>query len=100
MIPTVFNRPGVFTVDRLFDLQREIDRVVNFEGKQSGHVQWIPPMDVVEMIDAIECRLELPGLDPADIDVNVEANVLKISGEKNPVTKGDGEDGYRLHALQ
>ena len=43
---------------------------------------WHPRADLVESKDAYEATLELPGLKKDDIKVNVEDNVLTVSGER------------------
>ncbi|HET7320903.1 MAG TPA: Hsp20/alpha crystallin family protein [Longimicrobiaceae bacterium] len=49
-----------------------------------------PNADVMETKDDIHVTLELPGLRPEDIDVNLEDNVLTISGEKKEEREGEG----------
>jgi HSP20 family protein len=70
------------------DLRREIDRVfdsVMSEGAPvalNGSPRWVPPMDVEEQDDHVRLHVELPGVDPKDVSINVENGVLTISGEK------------------
>lgn len=40
------------------------------------------PVDVVEREDAFELRLELPGVEPADVEVTLHEGVLTVQGEK------------------
>jgi HSP20 family protein len=93
MLPTSRNRAGVFAVGRLADFQRELDRVFQVFDGQNGATSWVPAMDVVETKDAVEVRLEVPGLQPSDIDVRVEDNVLTIAGEKKHESRSE-ENGY------
>ena len=48
----------------------------------AGPTLWSPDIDVREREHDVEVRVELPGLDPADIQINVQGNYLTISGEK------------------
>lgn len=41
---------------------------------------WMPSMDVYESEDKIVAKLELPGIDPDNVDVSVEDSTLTISG--------------------
>ena len=53
--------------------------------------------DVIETEDEIRVLLEMPGMDPDDIEVELESNVLTISGEKKEErSEGDEESSYHL----
>ena len=43
---------------------------------------WMPSMDVYETEDKIVAKLELPGIDPNNVDVSVEDSTLTISGAR------------------
>jgi HSP20 family protein len=99
MIPTLWTRTGVFPVaERLYDNRREMDRLFEEGGAamQNGGGQWVPAMDVVETDEAILCNLEVPGLTREDLDIHVEGNLIRISGEKRFEQQHDqNETGYR-----
>ncbi len=44
--------------------------------------EWMPCVDVVESSDDVSVRIELPGLDPKDLDIQVEGRKLVIQGQK------------------
>jgi len=50
----------------------------------SGAVEYTPPIDVLETETSIQILLDLPGVDPRQVDVVFSRNVLLISGEKPP----------------
>nr|AQQ74898.1 hypothetical protein [uncultured bacterium] len=54
---------------------------------------WMPPIDLAETENEITIRAEIPGVDPADINVTVDENFLTISGEKS-MTKEESEKDY------
>ena len=57
---------------------------------------WRPAVDVFERDDVLVFRVEVPGVEKDDIEVNVEDNVLTIKGErKRDVELKDGST-YRL----
>jgi HSP20 family protein len=63
----------------------------------SGSAQtWAPAVDVVELPDAIVVTAEVPGLSADDIDIEVDDNVLSISGERKFETKVEDGRYYRL----
>ena len=53
---------------------------------------WRPPVDVWEEGDSYHVRVDLPGVDPADVSVEIEDGVLHVRGERrtpSPVPHGD-----------
>lgn len=55
--------------------------------------RWIPAMDLHEEGDVYVLRADLPGLDEADVNIEVEDRVLTISGERRS-TRQDNREGY------
>ena len=51
-----------------------------------------PPIDVAEMEGELVINVEIPGLDPKDIDVSRSEGTLFIKGEKKPETEEKEED--------
>ncbi|WP_121745221.1 Hsp20/alpha crystallin family protein [Streptomyces sp. E2N166] len=71
---------------------REFDRLTQqLFGSTSG--TWsrpsAMPMDAYREGDAYVIALDLPGVDPAAIDIDVERNMLTVKAERRPVTKSD-----------
>ena len=51
-------------------------------GNGGGQRRWIPAMDLVEEGKDYVLRADLPGLSEKDVSVEVEDNVLTVSGER------------------
>ena len=83
--------------ERLYALQREIDRAIDSNtGGILDAGAFIPPMDVSETNDEILCHLEVPGMTSEDLEIRAEGNVLIVSGEKKQSTQeGSKEGGFR-----
>jgi HSP20 family protein len=64
-------------------LRDEVNRLFSRTlGDTQGGSVWSPPVDVFDNKDAIVLKVELPGLSPEDIDIEVDDNVLTIRGER------------------
>lgn len=87
-------------VRELNTIQSEMNRLFNsfFEptspsdGGTSAR-RWIPAMDLVESEDDFVLHADLPGLGEDDVKIEVEDNVLTLSGERK-IEHEDRKDGY------
>jgi HSP20 family protein len=72
----------------LVSIQDELSRLFGrtFGGSEALHPNgggaWIPSMDVYETDDKIVAKLELPGIEPEEVDVSVEDSTLTIGGRR------------------
>jgi HSP20 family protein len=87
----------------LNSLQSEMNRLFNtfFDvpaGGANGATlrRWVPAMDLVETEDRYVLRADLPGLSEGDINIEVENNVLTVSGERKSEHQDEGEGYYRV----
>jgi len=53
------------------------------------------PIDVIERDGNLLVKAAVPGVDPANLDVTVENNVLTIRGETNHESSNEGDKIYR-----
>ena len=78
-------------------LQDQINRVFNdvFEraGEESNLTSWAPAVDIFETGQELVVKADLPDIDPRDLDIRVENNVLSIRGERK-FEKKVSEDKY------
>ena len=79
-------------------LHRDIDRLAGRRlatGDDEHPVtDWVPAVDVLEETDRFVIRADVPGVDPASIDVSMDAGQLSISGARSDESRSD-EDGVR-----
>lgn len=52
------------------------------QGEDLGTRTWAPPVDVCETEEAYVVKAELPGMSRDDLDITLENNVLRLSGER------------------
>lgn len=75
-----------------FDPFRDIDRMTEqLLGVQSGsnRAPRFMPMDLYRQGDRYVLEADLPGIDPASVEVGVEHNTLTIRAERTPNVKDD-----------
>lgn len=56
----------------------------------------VPSLDVAETDRALEVRMDIPGLEAKDIDIQVNGNLLTISGERKEEKEDTGKTFHRL----
>lgn len=63
---------------------------------ESSIADWTPAVDIIEHKDRFIVRADVPGVDPADIDVSMDGGVLGVSGERlaEDRSEADGVQRY------
>jgi HSP20 family protein len=78
-------------------LQEHINRVfgdvVGRTGEESNLTPWAPEVDIYETENELVVKADLPDVNPQDLDIRVENNILTIRGERKFDTKVN-EDNY------
>jgi HSP20 family protein len=57
---------------------------------------WAPSVDIYEQDGNIVLKAELPGVDPKDVDIRLENNVLTLRGERKLDTEVKRENYHRV----
>lgn len=80
--------------------RKEMDRFFDrfWEGNETQGA-WDPKLDVSETKEAFFVKAEVPGIDPKDIQVNLENGVLVLRGEKKQEVEKKDERYYRSERL-
>jgi len=78
-------------------LQEQVNRLFNdvFERNQneSSLSTWAPAVDIYETEQELVVKADLPDVDPKELDIRVENNVLTIRGERK-FEKNVSQDNY------
>jgi HSP20 family protein len=84
-------------------LQNEVNRLFNTffdaplpNGGTAGQRRWLPAMDLVETEDDFVLRADLPGLSEDDVNIELEDNVLTVSGERKSEHEERKEGFHRV----
>jgi HSP20 family protein len=88
----------------LLSLQDEMNRMFDRAFGQSatrerGVHTWAPALDIAERKDAYLVTVELPGVNPNDIDVTLESNLLTIQGERHQAQDSADQQFHRVERI-
>lgn len=72
-------------INRLFGNAREND-------SSSATAMWVPLVDIHEFADRFELYVDLPGVDPATVDLTLDGGILTLSGDRPSATRKAGEE--------
>jgi HSP20 family protein len=70
-----------------------------FSGGMDRGAPWVPTVNVDETPTEIVLTAELPGMSEEDIQIDLENNILTLSGDKRPDTPAEGPDAEARHHL-
>jgi HSP20 family protein len=79
-------------IRRVFD---ELDR-----GDAAPAGEYVPPLDLYELADAIVVVIDLPGVPSDAVQVLVKEGVLVVAGEKVAPTCAAAKDAARFHLAE
>lgn len=77
-------------LDAILDLRRRLYRALEgrHERCDSPAAVFTPPLDIVSHPEALEITVELPGVNREDVSVELQGNLLTISGNRKPAEAG------------
>jgi HSP20 family protein len=79
------------------EMEKLFDRFAEFkldEFPATG--EWAPSMDISETKDAVMLKAEVPGMDPKDIQISLQEQLLTIKGEKQLEKEEKEQRYYRM----
>lgn len=84
----------------LMSIQNELNRLFGRtygggEAATGSSGGWVPAMDVFETQDRFAVAVELPGIEPGDVEVSVEDSTLTIKGEREFFYKDATDESVR-----
>jgi HSP20 family protein len=68
----------------------------DLQGEEVSNQGWMPPVDIQETEDAYKLHAELPGLTRDDINITLENNVLRLSGERKFEKEAKKDSYHRI----
>ncbi len=88
----------------VFDLmQREL---APFSGRRqalseesNSVADWVPAVDIVEEKDRFVLKADVPGVNPAEIEVSMDSGVLSVSGERHSESSNESDGLKRVERI-
>lgn len=86
--------------DPLLALRNEFDELISrfWDGNQETlfSKEFLPSADLTETENAYEIRMDIPGMQAKDINVQVQGNVVTLSGERKEEKEEKGKTCHRI----
>ncbi|MEX0794403.1 MAG: Hsp20/alpha crystallin family protein [Pirellulaceae bacterium] len=97
------NAPSTESTARgVSNFQSEMDHLLSSffrPMRQEGITGWLPPINVSESAADYEVAVELPGLSPVDVNVELHDGRLTISGERKSETQSEERQYHRVEQV-
>lgn len=81
------------------DLNRSPRRHLGGTDGSNAVSDWVPAVDVIEHRDHFLVRADVPGVDPAAIDVSMDSGILSISGERQAEDRSEADGVQRYERV-
>jgi HSP20 family protein len=78
------------------EMQDLMSRALNQDVELWPGERLCPSLDLAETDGALEVRLDIPGMEAKDIDIQVNGNMLTISGERKEEREEKGKTYHRV----
>lgn len=79
----------------LDSFQNELNSLLGDNNRDTSYSRWTPYVDVHTKEDKYIVYADIPGVDPKDIHVHMDGNVLTIEGERKSEIKDESESYTR-----
>ncbi len=86
-------------------LQSEVDRLFNTRlgrvstGGEESVADWTPAVDIAEKEEHFILRADLPGIDPASIEVSMADGTLTLRGERTTINQDEQKEYRRVERV-
>jgi HSP20 family protein len=88
------------------NFRRKIMSLVRFEpwslvarNKHNTERAWVPAVDIFEEKERFVVRADVPGVDPAKIEVNMDNGILSLAGERETEDRSQVEGASRYERV-
>jgi HSP20 family protein len=78
------------------EMEEMITRAFGDEGGLLSGERMVPSLDLSETDGSLEVRMDVPGVDPKDLDIQVNGNLLTICGQRKEEHEEKGKTFHRV----
>ena len=93
------NNPWQF----LHDLNTIFDSNLRSKNSDDSNVEssrWIPAVDIKEEADKFILSVDIPGVNPKDVEISMENNVLTLKGSREETINEDKNEYHRVERIK
>ena len=88
--------PWALHREMLNEFNRLFDRAGSNDESTSAVAEWAPSVDIEEHADRYVLHADVPGVDPATIEITLEKGILTLSGSRDKLAEQNGAESRRL----
>ena len=81
------------------DLDRLAARRLPAADGEAAVTDWVPAVDIIEEKERFVLRADVPGVDPADIEVSMDAGVLSVAGQRTQESREEDAGLQRMERV-
>ena len=92
-----------FAGEPFTSFRKEMDDVLSRFGLEPENwpsIEHVPALDLSETETAVEVKMDVPGLKPEDIEIQVRGNLLTICGKTSEEKEEKGREFHRIERHQ
>ena len=89
---SLVNYDPLFSVRQLQDDINRLFSGWSTNDSSSVTADWIPSVDINEFDDKFQLYVDVPGVDPKDVEITLESGVLTIAGERYMQAEKEAEN--------
>lgn len=86
------------------ELNRVLDNKLQKQYQQDDSAvesaNWLPAVDIIEEPDQFVLQVDVPGVDPNEIELSMKDNVLCIMGSRVDIQKEDKKNYHRVESVR
>jgi HSP20 family protein len=87
----------------LNDLNSILDSGLRTREQDDSNVEsssWIPAVDIKEEVNNFTLSVDIPGVNPKDVEISMENNVLAIKGSREETNNEKKQGYYRVERIK
>ena len=77
------------------EVNRAFERASASDASTGATADWAPPVDIEESAEGFVLYADIPGVDPASIEVTLENGVLTLAGSREKAVTREGAERRR-----